>query len=350
MRLPLLILMTLFLTLPAYCSGAPNEESKTIQIGSIDYFGYARLSLKQVEDHLPLRVGDRVSVDSFDHEKETVQRVAKQFTGKPATDIAAVCCDKAHRLQIYIGLSGTSSRPPAHNAAPLGHQRLEDAPLKLYESYLVATEDAVRRGASSEDDAGGYALSDDPLSRQADLAMRAYAASRGEVLEKVLQDSSDAQQRRASAALLGYADRSAAQIQSLTEATGDVDEEVRNNAVRALWVLASAKDANGIDVAPMPFIALLSSGQWTDRNKSSLLLEQLTRKRDPILLKKLHDQALAPLIEGARWTDPGHYFAFLAILGRIGAIPEPRLQQLIQTGEKSQIIEMAERAVRNSSN
>jgi hypothetical protein len=47
-----------------------------------------------------------------------IQRVAKQFTGKPATDIAAVCCDKAHRLQIYIGLSGTSSRSLAHNPAP----------------------------------------------------------------------------------------------------------------------------------------------------------------------------------------------------------------------------------------
>jgi hypothetical protein len=117
---------------------------------------------------------------------------------------------------------------------------------------------------------------------------------------------------------------------------------VRNNAVRALGVLASAKDTGGITVDPTPFIALLYSGHWTDRNKSSLLLaQQLKRSRDPILLKALRDKALPPLIEGARWGDPGHSIVFLDILGCIEGVPDAELN----LNRKPGIIEAAEKAL-----
>lgn len=329
------------LTQPALRSQAPGDDNKPIQIGSIDYFGYAGLNLKQVEDHLPLHVGDSVSFNSLDRKEDAIQHVVKQLTGKPATDIATVCCDGAHRWMIYIGLSGASSRPLQVNPLPHGQDRLEDAALKLYERNMAALSVAVRRGASSEDDSNGYTLSADPRMRQVELEIRAYAVSHGEELERVLQNSFDAQQRRVSALLLGYADRSAMQIQCLTYASADPDDTVRNNAMRALAVLASAKQTGGIDVDPTSFIAMLYSGQWTDRNKSSFLLSQLTSTRDPILLKKLGEEALTPLIEGARWSDPGHSMAFVAVLGRIEGVPDAQLDLT----QKPQIIEAAEKAL-----
>jgi HEAT repeat protein len=75
--------------------------------------------------------------------------------------------------------------------------------------------------------------------------MRSYSANREEELENALRNSSDPLQRRASARLLGYANRSAGQIESLTEATRDPDQEVRNNATRALSALASATNSRG---------------------------------------------------------------------------------------------------------
>jgi hypothetical protein len=348
LRLPLVVLSISILAQSALCFQA-NEDRKPIQIGSIDYFGYAGLNLKQVADHLPIHVGDSVNPDSFDRQKEAIQRVVKEFTGKPATDIATVCCDSSRRLLIYIGLNGESSHLVPHNRLPHGQDHLEDAALKLYERDMAAVQDAVRRGASSEDESKGYALSADPAARQVELEIRTYAASRGEELERVLRNSSDPQQRQASACLLGYADRSGAQIQGLVQAASDADGDVRNNAVRALAVLASAKDADSVNVDPTPFIDLLFSGQWTDRNKGSFLLFRLTQKRDPIFLKKLHEQALGPLIEGARWNNPGHSSVFLFILGRIEGIPTTELSRLIEKGDKAEIISTAEETLRKSS-
>jgi len=211
--------------------------------------------------------------------------------------------------------------------------------LNLYRLDETAVENAVSRGAAAEDDSKGYALADDPRARRVELEMRAYSVNHANELENALLQASDARQRRASACLLGYANRSVGQIRSLTKATRDVDGEVRNNAIRALSVLVSATNADGIDVEPAPFIALLYSGQWTDRNKSSFLLMHLTRERGRDLLGELRRDALPPLIEGARWKDPGHADPFLIILGRIEAIPEVHLQKLMDAGDISQIIQ-----------
>ena len=171
--------------------------------------------------------------------------------------------------------------------------------------------------------------------------MRDYALKHTRLLERVLENSANADQRRVASCFLGYADRSADQIQYLTQASNDEDAEVRNNATRALEVLASAKNSNGIEVDPKPFIDMLFSGQWTDRNKSSMLLMQLTKGRNPALLEALRKNAISPLVEGAAWSNPGHNTAFLAILGRVEGIPEDRLWKLIAGGDKSQIIRMA---------
>jgi hypothetical protein len=95
-------------------------------------------------------------------------------------------------------------------------------------------------------------------------------------------------------------------------------------------------------------VSLLFSGKWLDRNKASLLLAHLSQGRDPALLQELHAKALQPLIEGAQWKNPGHSYAFLVILGRIGGIPETRLDSLIAAGDKTQIIQAALQSHRDS--
>ncbi len=346
MNRTLIFSLLAFLAGPAVCLQTGDPGKKTFEIGSIDYFGYEGLDLRQVEELLPIRVGDSVSFDSLDLTKRSIQHSIEEVTGKPATDITAVCCDSGHRLHIYIGLSGTSSRSFPLTPAPRGHARLSQTALNLYQRDVEAVQDAVSRGAALEDDSKGYSLSDDPIARRAQSDLRSYSASRATELANVLQNASDVRQRRASACLLGYANRSAEQIQSLTEATFDMDEEVRNNALRALSVLASAANAESLGVDPTPFIELLFSGRWTDRNKSSQLLMHLTQNRDPVLLSKLREQALAPLIEGALWNDPGHSDAFLYILGRIEGIDSDHLQRLIDSGDKTRIIQAAKSLVR----
>lgn len=342
MQRALIVVLAIFLVAPAlFAVDVQGRQDESIRIGAIDYFGYAGLDLKLVKEKVPLKVGDELSYATFDREREAIQRAIKEATGKPATDVAAVCCDANRHLLIYIGLSGTSSRPLQLNPAPKGNKQLDGSALTLYEQYGEANQYAVRRGVSGEDDSLGYSLATDPAMRKVELAIRDYAVSHSHLLELVLENSASPKQRRVASCFLGYADRSEDQIRYLVRAANDADAEVRNNAIRALEVLASARNSNGIEVDPKPFIDLLSSGRWTDRNKSSMLLMRLTNDRNPTLLDALCRYAMAQLIEGARWSNPGHSTAFLLILGRVEGIPADRLWKLITGGGKLTIISMA---------
>jgi len=64
--------------------------------------------------------------------------------------------------------------------------------------------------------------------------------------------------------MLGYGRQSRGQIDALVKANLDPDDAVRNNAVRALWVLAGAKPDLALNIPLEPFIRLLRSGDWSD--------------------------------------------------------------------------------------
>ena len=90
---------------------------------------------------------------------------------------------------------------------------------------------------------------------------------------------------------------------------GDPNGNVRNNAMRALALFAGMTPSAGrplVRVPAEPFVGLLRSLVWTDRNKASLALMGLTARRDPDLLEKLRREAIEPLIEMARWKSMGH--------------------------------------------
>ena len=138
----------------------------------------------------------------------------------------------------------------------------------------------------------------------------------------VLMDSSDARHRAVASRTAGYAEYTPEQIRVLYQAARDPDRDVRNNAIRALGVLA----ASGIKLAaPIPeslFIELLSSGIWADRNKAIAILAGLTRSRNPRVLAAIKERPLDALIECARWRWIGHSYWPRVILGRIAGIEE----------------------------
>jgi HEAT repeat protein len=155
----------------------------------------------------------------------------------------------------------------------------------------------------------------------------------------VLESSSNAEQRAIAAQFMGYVHSSAAQINALVRASHDPEEDVRNNATRALWVLAASSPKRAERIPADGFIEMLYSRSWTDRNKSSLLLEVLTRSRDPKLLAQLRSRALDPLLEMLRWRSNGHAAAARLILGRCAGIDEARLEKLVEAGDTTPILE-----------
>src|SRR5215470_14438818 len=98
-------------------------------------------------------------------------------------------------------------------------------------------------GHSDETDSTGYALANDAKARKAQLAVRDYALRNAALILNVLASSADARHRATASQMLGYGQQSSEQIDALVRASLDPDDDVRNNAVRALAVLAGAKPA-----------------------------------------------------------------------------------------------------------
>jgi len=308
----------LFLVLPAFAQ-PPSER-----IGTIDFYGYGTLDAASLGAVLPFHEGGGMPSDSV---RENALRAVRKVAGRQAV-FSRVCCLPDGRSSLFIGLAEPGSAPNAYNPQPQGDSTLPKDVLRIFQQLDKHFVAAVKRGASQEDDSQGYALFDDPRSHAGQLKLRSWARAHTALILHVLADSRDARQRAYAAEALGYADRSPEQIAALVAAAFDSDEDVRNNAVRALGVLATVGPEVTSRIPAARFIPLLHSVTWADRNKGLLLFDRMTASRDPALLKMLHDQALEPLREMAQWKDFGHAWASLVILGRIGGMEEGRLERL----------------------
>jgi hypothetical protein len=333
-------LVLVLLELAVSASLVLGQEQKR-RIGSIDFYGYAGLNLDQITSALPIHVGDPYAGSA-----ETIEKINKAVTaviGRPSTDVSPVCCDPQGNYMFFVGLPGTSVKETKLNPVPTGTASLPPEVVKLYEETMEASSAAVLKGNAREDVSQGYALSTtDSRLREKQEAVRAYATGHEKLIRTVLETSREAQQRIAAAYLLGYARQSNGQIADLVGASHDPNDVVRNNATRALGVLAESSPKVAARIPAGPFIEMINSGSWTDRNKAGWVLESLTASRDPKLLEELRSEALASLIEMARWHSTGHAYTPRILLGRIAGIEEERLKKLASSGNAEEIIKAAQ--------
>ena len=314
------------------------SQDESFPVGTIEFYGHTGVDVKVVRDTLPLREGDKLSQASKQRMVARVKRAIRKALGYEPTDVTAVCCDDRGRLIVYIGLPGKWVQQSLYNPSPRGSDRLPSAALKVQRDVEKAWLNAMKKGVSGEDDSKGYALSLDPDARTKQLAQHAYVARNSSMVARVLTSARNVEHRQIAAEMLGYADRSPEQIAALIHASHDVDDGVRNNAIRALVVLARSSSEVPAMIHGECFVGLLNSGIWTDRNKSGELLSVLTAQRDPRLLTCLREQSLTSLIEMARWSNPGHAHAARLMLGRIAGIDETTLIGMIERNEVEPII------------
>jgi hypothetical protein len=314
------------------------SQDESFNIAAIDFYGHTNVNVDQLRGKLPLREGDKFSPDSKAKMVDEFKQAIKQATGREPTDIAPVCCDDRGRVTIYIGLRSEMTTQALYNRAPRGSARLPKAAIKVHRTAERAWLKAMGKGVSGEDDSQGYALSLDPETRAKEMALHAYVARHAAIVERVLVSARETKQRQIAAEMLGYAGRSRAQIRALIRASHDVDGGVRNNAMRALMVLARSSSEASAIIPGECFVGLLNSGMWTDRNKSAALLGVLSQQRDSRLLACLREQALTSLVEMARWSYPGHADSARLMLGRIAGIDEKTLTGLIDRHEVDPII------------
>jgi len=313
-----------------------------IRIGELEFFGINGLDTGSIRASMPSILGREVSVTEVHQVKAAIREAVIKVTGHSPTDVALVCCDARGMATIYIGLANQlPSSAFRYKPSPSGHVRLSEQAVHLYEDWSKLSVEALQKNAA-EDRSKGYALSLYPPMRAKELALREYALGHEGALQLVALHSADSNQRAIAVHMLGYARRSRTQISTLVSASRDPDEGVRNNAVRALGVLAQASAAIAKSIPANSFIDMLNSGTWTDRNKANYLLVVLSKTRDPRLLHQLRLRAFASLTEMARWRDPKHADDARMILGRVAELPENELVKLVAEGEVERIVSAAQ--------
>src|SRR5215210_1711753 len=132
-----------------------------------------------------------------------------------------------------------------------------------------------------------------------------------------------------------------------SEAMRDPSANVRNNAMRALGIIALYAREHPdlrLTVPSAPFIEMLNSPVWTDRNKSSIAVMELSESRDPNLLAELRARALPALVEMARWKSEGHATASIMILGRLAGMSDQAIIATVSRGDRESIIDAVMRS------
>ncbi len=315
---------------------APGQNDLARKVGIVDFFGYKGLDMDAIRAAVPLHVGDPFDPLHFD--EDLFRLVVEKAAGSKLTDLNKTCCDATGNYLLYIGLRGSSYHAVEYHKAPTGKVRLPASVKHAAEASDNAVRQAVMSGHAEEDDSQGFFLLKDPKGRAKMLDYRKAVLREEKAVFDVLANSADDQERTAAAEAAGYANRSDAQIAALVDASLDPNSDVRNAAIRALEVLVSGFPELAAKIPPHPFLELLSSGSWTDHNKASMLMEKLTRSRNPKLLGELRGQPLDSLIEMARWKNAGHAWAAWMILGRLVSVSEEELHRLETADQAARII------------
>jgi hypothetical protein len=252
-----------------------------------------------------------------------------------------VCCE-AGKTIIYVGIRERGAPTLRFRPAPQGKTKLPDSMVQAGDALSDAVTRGAEKGDVAEDDSQGHALFHNPEARAVQQRFITFAAQNLRLLRVVLRESSDAHHRALAAEIIAYAANKRDVVKDLVYGMSDPDEDVRNNSIRALAIIASFTRASPnlrIKIPAQPFIEMLNSIIWTDRNKSSAVLLQLTDGRDAAVLSSLRQHALQSLIEMSRWKSKGHAGAAFFILGRVGNLSDDEIQKLWDSGDRQLLIE-----------
>jgi hypothetical protein len=274
-------------------------------------------------------------------------RAAKQrleeMPGIARVHVAPVCCDGGMYV-LYVGIEERGTPALRFDPPPSGPVRLPEEIVKAGAALDSARQSAVLRGDAAEDVTQGHSLVHDPAARAIQEKFIALAARYPERLRDVLRNSADAEHRALAAQVLAYSADKRSVVDNLVQAMRDSDDGVRNDAMRALALIALLAQRSPelrIQVPAQPFVDLLNSPIWTDRNKASMALWQLTESRDPALLASLRAQALSSLVEMTRWKGRGHAGAPFIVLGRVAGMPEDAIGAAWNRDDRQAVIDAA---------
>jgi hypothetical protein len=308
------------------------------RIGVIQVFGARKVSVQKILAAIGAEPGDPLPAS-----EATEDRINK-VPGVVASRLEAVCCASGGKMILYVGIEERDAPRLEFHAAPTGAARLPDDLYDDYLSLLKAVEGSIRGGNADEDLTNGYSLMADPDARLIQQRFIPLVETNLKLLDQVVRESSDPEQRAAAAYLLQYGPRGRASkiiVDALQYAVRDQEDSVRKNAMRALRAIcvgAKLHPEQDIIIEPTWFVEMLNSVVWSDRQSAAQELVELTENRQSATLDLIRERALPSILEMAQWQTLDHALPAYILAGRIAGFDEKDIQAAWLRGDREAIL------------
>ncbi len=325
----------------ALCLGARADDI-TPRIGSIEIYGVHKSQVQKIRTAIGAQEGDPLPSPG-----DTEDRIDK-VSGVLASRVQAECCSGKNMI-LYIGVEERDEPHLEYHPTPEGKVELPAALLESYHKFLEELSGSLRSGNADEDLTNGYSLMADPACRELQQGFIAAAEQNLPLLDQVVRNSSDPDQRTAAAYILQYAPRGAhttnVMVDALQYALRDSEGSVRENAMRSLKAVtvgARVHPEQQIRIEPTWLIELMNSMVWSDRRNASLALVDLTEDHDIGALSLLRERALTSVLEMAQWRDLRHALPGFILAGRLAGLNENEIKQAWVSGDRQTVVEEAQ--------
>lgn len=313
----------------------------TPRIGDIEIYGARKVSVQKIRSALGAGPGD------FFPSREAAEERIDKVSGVVASRIEATCCDQQKPI-LYVGIEERDAPHVEFHPAPTGDVALPPELVDKYQAFLDAVGDSIRGRNADEDLTNGYSLMADSECREIQQSFLPLVANNLALVDRVLRESADPEQRAMAAYVLQYGPRgprtTKVVVNGLQWALRDQDDNVRENAARALKAVAVGAKLHPeqqIRIEPTWFIELMNSVVWSDRRNATLALVNLTEQRDPEMLSLIRERALRSVIEMARWHDLEHALPAFILAGRLAGLDEKAIQAAWVSGNREPVLKKA---------
>ena len=304
--------------------------AQTVKIGTIDIYGNRNISADTIRQRSQITEGDSISHTKLMN--GSIENSIRQIPGITNAKTALICCDKNGNYHLFIGVAENDSNMLYYRETPTLRIKLPEKYTNAYAQFSVRLSDAIQKGESEEKWDQGHALIRYLPARKIQEKYMVWADENFADLRKVLRSSAYESERATATQIIAYHFDKSEAVPELIYAVADESDEVRNNAIKALTIIAryaSEHPEKKINISYTPFVRLINSIVWSDRNKGLSVLLQLTRSRNPGLLNKLKEASLPALKEMAVWKSEAHAMPAFVILARIAGIPEEKITGFI---------------------
>lgn len=303
---------------------SPISADEQMTIGIVDFYGLRSLTEEQVRAALPISEGIVVS-DDYAFPDEKARSVVAEALGVFRVELSPTCCYEPYKLIVYVGIEEEQTLTLQYRDEPVGDKELPAEILETARQLETVMIAAIQKGDSGEDRSQGHSLMMNSEARALQQKYVEYAEKYRDTLIEVLHGS--AQQRALAATVLAYSSDKKSIVPHLEAAVLDPDVNVRNDASRALALIAGYANENpelDIKIDAAIFVDMLSSVAVDDRNKSAAVLFNLTDSRDPHIVEQIRAKALLSLIEMCQWEWEGHAWTPCKILERTVGLPDQK--------------------------